>query len=73
MTLAGHRLGRPRLYRGPFGSAARVSSQGGFSKPEYSAFMSNLGSDNLELLPTYIIPKGVATRQEQPQPSQCPF
>jgi quercetin dioxygenase-like cupin family protein len=36
-------------------------------------FVANLGSDNLELLPTYIIPKGVATRQEQPQPSQCPF
>ncbi|HST09043.1 MAG TPA: cupin domain-containing protein [Terriglobales bacterium] len=36
-------------------------------------YVANEGSDNLELLPTYIIPKGKATRQEQPQPSQCPF
>jgi quercetin dioxygenase-like cupin family protein len=28
---------------------------------------------NLELLDTYIIPEGDATRQEQPQPPQCPF
>jgi quercetin dioxygenase-like cupin family protein len=36
-------------------------------------YVANRGSDNLELLDTYIIPKGLATRQEQPQPSQCPF
>jgi quercetin dioxygenase-like cupin family protein len=35
--------------------------------------VANRGSDNLELLDTYIIPKGQATRQEQPQPSQCPL
>ena len=33
----------------------------------------NLGPGNLELLPTYIIPKGVATRDEAPLPPQCPF
>jgi quercetin dioxygenase-like cupin family protein len=36
-------------------------------------FVANLGPGNLELLDTYIVPKGAATRQEQPQPSQCPF
>lgn len=36
-------------------------------------FVANLGPGNLELLDTYIVPKGVATRQEQAQPSQCPF
>jgi hypothetical protein len=36
-------------------------------------FVANNGSDNLELLDTYIIPQGQETRQDQPQPSQCPF
>jgi quercetin dioxygenase-like cupin family protein len=36
-------------------------------------YIANKGSDSLELLDTYIIPKGQAMRQEQPQPSQCPF
>jgi quercetin dioxygenase-like cupin family protein len=36
-------------------------------------YVANRGSDNLELLGTYIIPRGQATRQEQPQPSQCPL
>jgi quercetin dioxygenase-like cupin family protein len=36
-------------------------------------YVGNQGSTDLELLNTYIIPKGVATRQEQPQPPQCPF
>jgi quercetin dioxygenase-like cupin family protein len=36
-------------------------------------FVANPGSANLELLDTYIIPSGAATRQEEPQPPQCPF
>ena len=35
--------------------------------------VANKGSDSLELLDTSIIPKGLATRQEQPKPSQCPL
>jgi quercetin dioxygenase-like cupin family protein len=44
-----------------------------FEPANVNHYVSNQGSDNLELLDTYIIPKGDATRQEQPQPSQCPF
>ena len=33
----------------------------------------NQGSTDLELLDTYLVPKGMATRQEQPQPPECPF
>ena len=36
-------------------------------------YLANQGSDNMELLTTYIIPQGLATRQEAPQPPQCPF
>src|SRR5215467_9020039 len=36
-------------------------------------FVANTGSTNLELLGTYIVPMGMATRQEAPSPSQCPF
>jgi quercetin dioxygenase-like cupin family protein len=35
--------------------------------------VSNQGSTDLELLTTYLIPKGAVTRVEQPQPEQCPF
>jgi quercetin dioxygenase-like cupin family protein len=38
-----------------------------------SHYVSNAGANDLELLTTYLIPKGAVTRQEQPQPSQCPF
>jgi quercetin dioxygenase-like cupin family protein len=36
-------------------------------------YVRNGGPTNLELLGTYLIPKGMATRQEESQPSQCPF
>ena len=36
-------------------------------------FVANTGSSNLELLDTYIVPKGMATRQEAQSPPQCPF
>jgi quercetin dioxygenase-like cupin family protein len=36
-------------------------------------FLLNAGSTNLELLDTYLVPKGMATRQEQLPPPQCPF
>lgn len=36
-------------------------------------FVSNRGSTNLELVNTYIIPKGAPTRAEEAQPSQCSF
>jgi quercetin dioxygenase-like cupin family protein len=36
-------------------------------------FVANQGTTNLELLDTYLVPKGMPTRQEQPQPSHCPF
>jgi len=36
-------------------------------------FVGNTGSSNLELLDTYIVPKGMATRQEAQSPPQCPF
>ncbi|HSU32753.1 MAG TPA: cupin domain-containing protein [Bryobacteraceae bacterium] len=38
-----------------------------------SHYVTNEGSTDLELLAFYLVPKGMATRQEQPQPSQCPF
>jgi len=36
-------------------------------------YIANKGLDSLELLDTSIVPKGQATRQEQPKPSQCPL
>jgi quercetin dioxygenase-like cupin family protein len=36
-------------------------------------YVSNLGSTDLELLTLYLVPKGAATREEQPQPSHCAF
>jgi quercetin dioxygenase-like cupin family protein len=36
-------------------------------------FVANMGSTNLELLDTYIVPKGMATRHEEQSPPQCPF
>jgi len=33
----------------------------------------NAGATNLELLNTFVIPKGAATRAEELQPGQCPF
>jgi quercetin dioxygenase-like cupin family protein len=54
----------PRIY--PPGSA--------FIEPaNVHHFVANAGMTNLELLDTYIIRAGEATRQEEPQPSQCPF
>lgn len=36
-------------------------------------YLANKSSDSLELLDTYIVPKGEATRREQPKPSRCPL
>jgi hypothetical protein len=36
-------------------------------------FVANTGSSSAELLNTYIVPKGMATRQEAQAPPQCPF
>jgi len=36
-------------------------------------FVANADSTNLELLATYLIPNGMATRQEAQSPPQCPF
>ena len=36
-------------------------------------FVVNAGSNNLELLNTYLVPKGMATRHEELQPAQCSF
>jgi quercetin dioxygenase-like cupin family protein len=45
-----------------------------FTEPaNFHHYLANKSSDSLELLDTYIVPKGQATRQEQPKPSQCPL
>src|SRR5262249_25065003 len=36
-------------------------------------YVANAGTTNLELLNTYVVPKGAATRHEESQPPQCPF
>jgi quercetin dioxygenase-like cupin family protein len=41
--------------------------------PTHRHFLVNNGSTNLEILATYLLPKGSPTRVEEPQPSQCPF